>query len=219
MEVPLRPADDPCVDYRALVRRSYDRLASAYAGSRVGKDHPELEWLLTRLNDGASVLDVGCGAGVPVAQLLAGRFRVTGVDVSSEMIRLARANVPHASFIRSDITSVEFDDSTFDAAVAFFSLFHIPREDHPRLFRRIRDWLKPGGYLMCTLSLDGEAGYTKDDFFGAKMYWSNYGLTEYEEMLAGIGFTILETTVIGHGLSEATYASSERHPLALARRG
>ena len=215
----MKPADDPCADYRALVRKSYDRLASAYAASRVAKDHPELEWLQSRLDDGSSVLDIGCGAGVPITQLLAARFTVTGVDVSREMIRLARANVPRASFVQSDITSVEFDDSTFDAVVAFFSLFHIPREDHPRLFRRIRDWLKPGGYLMCTLSLDSEAGYTEDDFFGAKMYWSNYGLSEYEEMLTGIGFTILRTKVIGHGLSEATYASSEQHPLVLATRG
>ena len=214
----MRAADNPSVDYSALVRKSYDRLASAYAASRVGKAHPELEWLLTRLNDGASVLDIGCGAGVPVTRLLAERFRVTGVDASSEMIRLARANVPDASFIQSDIRSVEFDDSTLDAAVAFFSLFHIPRGDHPRLFSRIWDWLKPGGYLMCTLSLDSEAGYTEDDFFGAKMYWSNYGLSEYEEMLAGIGFTMLRSTIIGHGLSDATYASSEQHPLVLLGR-
>ncbi|MDE0225277.1 MAG: class I SAM-dependent methyltransferase [Gammaproteobacteria bacterium] len=214
----MNPADDPCTDYRALVRTSYDRLAPAYAESRVGEVHPELEWLLTRLDHGSSVLDIGCGAGVPVTQSLAKRFVVTGVDVSKEMVRLARANVPNANFVRSDIMSVEFDDSTFDAAVAFFSLFHIPREDHPRLFRRIRDWLKPGGYLMCTLSLDSETGYTEDDFFGSKMYWSNYGLSEYEEMLTGIGFTMLATKVIDHGLAEATYASSEQHPLVLVRR-
>ncbi|MCY3819109.1 MAG: class I SAM-dependent methyltransferase [Gammaproteobacteria bacterium] len=214
----MKPADDPCTDYRALVRTSYDQLASAYAESRVGEAHPELEWLLTRLDDGSSVLDIGCGAGVPVTELLAKRFAVTGVDVSEEMLRLARANVPRASFFQSDITSVEFDDSTFDAAVAFFSLFHIPREDQPRLFHRIRDWLKPGGYLMCTLSLVSETGYTEDGFFGEKMYWSNYGLAEYEEMLTGIGFRMLRTTIITHGISEATYASLEQHPLVLARR-
>ena len=214
----MRPANNPRTDYRALVRMSYDRLASAYAEARVGTDHPELGWLQRRLDDGSSVLDIGCGAGVPITQVLAKRFAVTGVDVSSEMIRLARANVPRAEFVQSDITSVDFDDSTFDAVVAFFSLFHIPREDHPRLFHRIRDWLKPGGHLMCTPSLDSETGYTEDDFFGAKMYWSNYGLSEYEEMLTGIGFTILTTTIIGHGLSEATYASSEQHPLVLGTR-
>ena len=219
MAVPLRPADDPCVDYKALVQMSYDRCASAYAESRVGEAHPELELLRTRLDDGSSVLDIGCGAGVPITQLLAKTFAVTGVDISSEMIRLARANVPCASFLQSDITSVEFDDSSFDAVVAFYSLFHIPRDDHPRLFHRIRDWLKPGGYLMCTLSRESEAGYTEDDFFGETMYWSNYGLSEYEEMLTGIGFTILRTTNIGHGFSEAANAPPEQHPLVLLRRG
>ncbi len=214
----MKPADDPCIDYRALVRASYDRLASAYAESRVGETHPELEWLLTRLDDGSSVLDIGCGGGVPVTRSLAKRFAVTGVDVSREMLRLARTNVPNANFVRSDITSVEFDESSFDAVVAFFSLFHIPREDHPRLFRRVRDWLKPGGYLMCTLSLDSETGYTEEGFFGETMYWSNYGLPEYEEMLTESGITLLRTTIISHGVSEATYASLEQHPLVLARR-
>ena len=214
----MRPADDPFVDYKALVQMSYDLCASVYAESRVGEAHPELELLRTRLDDGASVLDIGCGAGVPITQLLAKRFAVTGVDISGEMIRLARANVPCASFVQSDITSVEFDDSSFDAVVAFYSLFHIPRENHLRLFHRIRDWLKPGGYLMCTLSRESEAGYTKDDFFGEKMYWSNYGLSEYEEMLTGIGFTILRNTNIGHGFSEATNLPPEQHPLVLVRR-
>ena len=50
------------------------------------------------------------------------------------------------------------------------------------------------------------------------MVQPDYDLSEYEKMLTGIGFTILATKIIGHGLSEATYASSERHPLVLARR-
>ena len=77
------------------------------------------------------MLDIGCGAGVPVTQALSGRFAVTGVDISSEMVRQARANVPGATFIHGDITSVDFPDSSFDAVVAFYSIFHLPREEHP----------------------------------------------------------------------------------------
>ena len=78
----MRPANNPCTDYRALVRMSYDQLAPAYAEARGGTDHPELEWLQSRLDDGSSVLDIGCGAGVPITRSLAKRFAVTGVDVS-----------------------------------------------------------------------------------------------------------------------------------------
>ena len=57
------------------------------------------------------MLDVGCGAGVPITQTLAQRFVVTGVDISGEMIQRARANVPQGSFIHGDIMSVEISPS------------------------------------------------------------------------------------------------------------
>ena len=214
----LRPANDLSVDYKALVQRGYDRCAAAYSESRKAETHPDLDLLGERLEDGASVLDIGCGAGVPITRALAGRFAVTGVDISSEMIRQAQANVPGASFVHGDIASVEFADSSFDAAVAFYSILHIPREEHAGLFRRIRDWLKPGGYLMCTLTFYSETAYTEDDFFGETMYWSNYGLGDYADILTGLGFRLLRTSTVGHGYSKDPDTRPEIHPLVFARK-
>ena len=184
----------------------------------MGEAHPELDLLSKLLDDGASILDIGCGAGVPATRGLAGRFTVTGVDASSEMIRLAQANVPSATFVHRDITSVDFADSSFDAVIAFYSIFHIPREEHAALFRRVRDWLKPGGYLMRTLSHLSEMAYTEDEFFGVTMYWSNYGLEEYTDILTGVGFSMLRDSTIGDGYSESHDAPGEDHPLVFARR-
>ena len=214
----MRHADDPLVNYKDLVQRSYDRCAAAFAASRMTEAPPELDLLIGRLDDGAAVLDIGCGAGVPITRALAERFAVTGVDISNGMIRLAQANVRRATFIHADVTSVDFPASSFDAAIAFYTLFHIPREEHRGLFQRIHDWLKPGGYLMCTLSHHCESAYVEDDFFGETMYWSNYDLVEYEDVLTGLGFKVLTTTAVGHGYSEATVAPSEHHPLVLARK-
>lgn len=214
----MKPADDPLVDYKALVRSSYDRCAAAYSEARMEDVHPELQLLIERLPDGAAVLDIGCGAGVPVTRALAQRFAVTGVDISGEMIRRARANVPGATFVHSDVTSVEFADSSFDAVVAFYSIFHLPREEHASLFGRVRDWLKPGGYLMCTLNHSNESAYTEDDFFGVTMYWSNYGLRDYVEILNRLGFSILNTSRIGDGYSEDHDGPAEDHPIVFARR-
>ena len=66
---------------------------------------------------------------------------------------------------------------------------------------RGRFWVTPiegvgaGGYLVCTLSHRSEEGYTEEDFFGVTMYWSNYGLSEYLEMLAGAGFVVVEASL------------------------
>ena len=170
----MKPADDPN-NPKILVQQGYDRCAATYNEARKNEAGPELHFLTRNLEDGAAVLDVGCGVGVPYTQALAQRFTVTGVDSSSEMIQRARANVPNGSFIHADIMSVEFPPSGFNGVVAFYSIFHLPREEHSELFRRIYNWLQPGGYFLCTLAHSSEEAYTEDDFFGVTMYWSNCG--------------------------------------------
>jgi SAM-dependent methyltransferase len=213
----MRPANDPAIDYKALVRQGYDRCAAAYDRMRQEESNPELALLTGRLRDGATVLDVGCGAGVPVARSLAQRFAVTGVDISGEMIRRATANVPAARFVQGDIMAVDFPASYFDAAVSFYAILHLPREEHRALFQRIYRWLKPGGYLLATVSALGEPPYT-DHFFGVTMYWSNYGLSDYEQMLVDVGFDLLEVGAVGHGYGEAYQGADEHHPLVFAQR-
>src|SRR3989338_1366755 len=161
----MQPANDPDVDYKVLVQRGYDLCAASYEQTRQGEANPELDLLTRRLTNGAHVLDIGCGAGVPIARRLAPRFRVTGVDISSEQIRRAQLNVREGTFIQGDIMSVTFPPASFDAAVAFYTIFHLPREEHPELLRRIYRWLKPGGYLLATVAACAEAAYTEDDFF------------------------------------------------------
>ena len=166
----MKPAHDPTIDYMTLVQRGYDRCAAAYHKARKNEADADLDSLASQLEDGVTVLDIGCGAGVPYTRTLARRFTVTGVDSSNEMIRRARVNVPSGNFIHADIMSVEFPPSSFNGTVAFYSIFHLPREEHTELFRRIYDWLKPGGYLLWTLTRFRAEAYTEDDFFGVTMY-------------------------------------------------
>jgi multiple sugar transport system permease protein len=214
----LKPVTDTDSDYKDLVRCAYDRCAAAYAAQRAAAG-PELRWLTDRLADGARVLDIDCGAGVPVAQALARRYEVVGVDLSAAMLECARRNVPAATFVQADVMAADFPSNHFDAAVAFYSIFHLPRQEHATLFRRVARWLKPGGYLLVTLTSEAEEGYTEDDFFGVTMYWSNYGLGDYLTMLAEAGFRIVETGVTGHGYGAEADAEPEQHPIVLARKG
>jgi hypothetical protein len=83
------------------------------------------------------------------------------------------------------------------------------------LLGNIRRWLKPGGYLVATLTRDAEEAYTEDDFFGVEMYWSNYGMPEYNAILAESGFELLKSSDVGHGY--AIDAPEEAHRLVIAR--
>lgn len=213
----MQAASDPNLDYKALVQHGYDLCAAAYEQARRREAYIELDLLTRHLPDGAHVLDIGCGAGVPITYTLAQRFRVTGVDISGEQIRRARRNVPTGTFIQGDIMSVDFPPAHFEAVLAFYAIFHLPREEHPGLFRRIHAWLKPGGCLLATLASVAEVAYIEDDFFGVTMYWSNYGLDDYKAILARTGFRVLETAIVGHGYAEEQQAPLELHPLILAQ--
>src|SRR5687768_17837657 len=122
---------------KEIVAAGYDRLADTYLewGLKVTDDPRQrmLAEFMSRLTDGARVLDLGCGAGLPSTRDLARRFRVVGVDISPVQLELARRNVPSAEFVQGDITEVEFADSTFDGVAAFYAISHVPREEHQEL--------------------------------------------------------------------------------------
>ena len=202
--MPFKIADDPQTDYRELVRTAYNRCAMNYAGQRRTKAEAELNLITERLATNSKVLDVGCGAGIPVARHLAGTFSLTGIDISSNMIALAKKNVPTAKFVIADVMETEFPAGSFDAIVSFYAIFHIPRQEHLNLFRRFAQWLRPGGLLLFTIAnKDDGPGYTEDDFFGETMYWSNFGPSTYKKFLAETGFQIEQEGVVGGGYESA----------------
>ncbi len=214
----FRIADDPDADYRALVRAAYDRCAKDYARQRRATAEAELNLIAERLKSGSRILDVGCGAGIPVARHLAESFDVTGIDVSSSMIALARKNVPSARFVHADVVETEFPEGSFDAIVSYYSIFHIPRQEHSDLFRRFAQWIRPGGLVLITVARNDDGpGYTEDDFFGETMYWSNFGPGTYRKLLADTGFRIEREGIVGAGLASVD-ALDEVHPFFFAVR-
>ena len=214
--MPFKIANDPETDYRELVRTAYNRCARDYAGQRRITPEAELNLITEHLLPGAKILDVGCGAGIPVAQHLAGTFSLTGIDISSNMIALAKKNVPTAKFIIADVMETEFPSGSFDAIVSFYAIFHIPRQEHQDLFRRFAQWLRPGGLLLFTVArYDDGLGYTEDDFFGGTMYWSNFGPSTYKKFLTETGFQIEQEGTVGGG-SKSANAPEEVHPFFFA---
>ncbi len=214
----FRIANDPEADYRAFVRAAYDRCAMDYANQRSPAAGAELNLIEERLAPGSRVLDVGCGAGIPVVKQLSNKFEVTGVDISSSMIGMARENVPSATFIRADITETGFLEACFDAIVSYYAIFHIPRQEHRELFRRFARWLRPGGLLLFTVApKDDGPGYTEDDFFGETMYWSNFGPGTYRKILTETGFEVKREGFAVAGLADVE-GQTEVHPFFFAVR-
>lgn len=187
-------------DPKETVRAGYDAIAARYLETRdeATAELNLLDDLVACLPDGARVLDLGCGAGVPVTSYLAGRFDVTGVDVSAAQIALARQHVPNATFIQADMTALDFPAATFDAVVSFYAIIHIPREEHPALLCNVRRLLRPGGQVLLSMGANDNPDDTEHNWLdgGAPMYWSHYDRATNLRLLREAGFTILDERVI-----------------------
>ena len=109
------------------------------------------------------LLDLGCGAGEPVARYFVNRgWSVTGVDFSERMLELAASYVPEMETMHADITEVKFEASRFNAITASYSLFHVAASEHVTLFEKIHQWLQPDGKALFT--------YATQDYTGSEQF-------------------------------------------------
>lgn len=148
------------------------------------------ELLLDRLPTGARVLDVGCGTGVPTArQLVDGGCAVTGIDISSSMLELARRNVPEAMFEKRDAVDIEAGWGPYDAVVAFFSLLMLPRQEIVRVLARIREVLVPAGWVAMSM-VEGDIDDLSVTFLGVPVRVTGWPREELRRTITDAGFAV-----------------------------
>ena len=182
---------------KQVVERGYDRVAHDYARLEGETEWPRMRWLkkvLNQLSSGSSVLDLGCGSGVPADIEISKEHQVTGVDISQTQINLARQNVPAGNFLHGDAGSVEFAASSFDAVVSFYTLEHIPREEHETVLRRIHQWLRPSGLLLISMEAGDYEGFF-GEWLGVPMFMSCFDPETMKRLINVAGFELLETAI------------------------
>lgn len=187
------------MDPRRIVADGYDAMAERYlAWSGLRPSPTRLRYLATALEmipPGSDVLELGCGAGLPMTRALAEGRRVTGIDISAAQIALARANVPNAAFVQADMTSLDLPAGSYDAVVAFYTFTHVPRDDHAGLLASIHRWLRPSGVLIATMGADDEPGAVEPDWLGVDMYFSHFGARANVRLVQAAGFELVSTEI------------------------
>lgn len=193
------------------VRDGYNVSAGQYASTRHSFETQDLlAQFGTLVRPAGNVLDVGCGAGVPVARFLVeSGFSVTGIDVSDAMLALASDAVPGANLLQLDMTDLgRFDDASFDGIVACYSLIHVPMELHASVIGDFARLLSPQGALLFSSGRHEWEGV--EDFHGAPMFWSHPHPKVTRQTVINAGLVPVFAEVKEHG--------GEHHYWVLARK-
>lgn len=153
-----------------------------------------LEWLLSHLpRTGCKILDIGCGTGCPVAQVLSSaphNHLVHGIDVSEEMLSAARQSVPSATFEQIDARKFEAEEASYDAVTSYFALLQdISHDEIRETIQKIFNWLKPGGFfILGTVPVDLE--FTSAKWLGKRAILTSMSEENYVAALKQVGFVI-----------------------------
>jgi ubiquinone/menaquinone biosynthesis C-methylase UbiE len=186
------------------IKKAYDDVADTYLTWTETTHEKRLFYLdaLLKSLDAAnkskkmSILELGCGAGVPGTQLLASyeNISVTGNDISDAQIALAKKHLPQTvTLIPGDMMELKFGEKQLDAVLAMYSIFHLPRDEQSVILRRIYDWLKPGGYILSNFPETEFESASDDSWLGGtkgSMHWSGWGRDETKRLLKDIGFEV-----------------------------
>jgi len=134
--------------YEAVAAEFLARRGSARSAG-VGVNEVRM-WART-LPRGATVIDLGCGPGLPITEtLVTEELNVFAIDAAPSFVEVFRQNLPNTPVVCEAVQDSKFFDRTFDAVLAWGLFFLLPPDDQRRLIQRIAGILAPGGRLLFT---------------------------------------------------------------------
>jgi SAM-dependent methyltransferase len=191
-------------DYLDTIRTAYDTVAADYA--ELLRDHlAGSTWdramlgayaELVQASGGGRVAEIGCGPGRVTEYLHSLGLDVHGVDLSPEMIAVARKWYPHLDFKIGEMPGLSIEDSTLTGVVAWYSIIHTPRERLPEIFADFHRILTPGGHLLVAFQVGDEVRHI-EHAYGHDISCDAYRLLpeKIAEQLGEAGFSLVSKLV------------------------
>lgn len=174
-----------------ILGEKYDKIASWWHERHVKSEYgvSQFKKALSFTSPNVNALDVGCGAGGRFIEILKHKkARVTGIDVSKEMIKLAKTNHPDDTFILNDICTWQTEQK-FNFIYAWDSIFHLPLSMHKPVINKLCSFLSDDGVLFYTF---GHAiGEDTDEWLNDVFYYSSIGINDNLKLLIENGLTVL----------------------------
>ena len=194
-------------DWLSGTRRSYDTDATGYTEKVRGllDRQPYLRASLALFAEsvrdagGGPVADVGCGPGYVTSYLHEAGVDAFGIDLSPEIIGIARRDYPHLRFEVGTMTDLDLADDSVVGIVAFWSVIHVPDHAVQGVFEQFRRVLQPQGLLLVGFHVGEERRHTSEGYTGRPINIDSYHRrpSRMTNWLRGAGFTIEAEMVIG----------------------
>jgi len=140
------------------IATAYDAVANSDPDAccySVPKETFECEWLdkfVDKFIAETPILDIGCGAGAISAHFETKGVRTIGIDLSMEMVSLARRHHPKHAFYTMNAQSLRFPNNSFGGAIAYFSLMHLSHKQLEHTLDEVLRILIPKAPILMALS-------------------------------------------------------------------
>jgi SAM-dependent methyltransferase len=190
-------------------RSSYDADAPGYAEKVRGllERMPYLRASLTLFAElvhdagGGPVADVGCGPGYVTGHLHEAGVDAFGIDLSPEMVDIARRDHPGLHFEVGTMTDLDLADDSVAGIVAFWSVIHVPDHAVPGVFDEFRRVLRPDGLLLIGFHVGDGTEHTSEGYTGRPINVDSHHRrpSTVSGWLRDAGFTIEAELVLGPG--------------------
>lgn len=163
-------------------------LARRGSGRFIGIGVEEVRKWARTLPRGAAVIDLGCGPGFPITEVLVAEgLNVFGVDAAPTFVEAFRRNLPNIPVVCEAVQDSRFFDRTFDAVLAWGLMFLLSPEDQRRLIQQIAGTLVASGRLLFTSP--AEPTVWNDAMTGLES--RSLGAEEYRRQLSTVGLPVI----------------------------
>ena len=196
----MPPENIPSLPPAASTAAGYDLVAAEYARRIYGEleAKPFDRAFLDRFAKGipaGEILDLGCGPGHVGKYLRERGIPVRGLDISHEMVRVARELNPAIEFRQGDMREVPFADQFFAGVAALYSIIHLEPAELEPVFGELRRVLTPGGLLALAFHAGNEVRHV-DELWGIRtsLDFVFFEPAQVARALRAVGFEVIESS-------------------------
>lgn len=166
--------------------KAYDQIAQLWNSDSFDRDNgvAQHKRALAFARKGGRALDIGCGCSGRFIELLQNKgYAVEGVDISTQMITLARRRHPDVLFHHNDICTWQAPHS-YDFITAWDSIWHVPLAQQEQLLSKLVTCLNPGGVLIFSCGGTDEKDELENCHMGPEVYYASLGINAYLHLFA-----------------------------------